>query len=495
MQYDGVNLPLSCIRTSHGHGIGSFLDLIPFLNLMQKLHFNLVQLLPLNDTDHDPSPYNAISNLAFHPIYISLDQSHIQSDELKIFEKLNSEKRVQFAEVLNLKISVLKRIYLSKSHKEKNELYDFLNRFPDLKTYAIYKKMKEIQNRRTISDWPKDYYDKDFQKDFFEEHASECLFFIFLQKLCHEQLEEVSTHAKKLNIELMCDLPILVSPDSVEVFEYPEFFKFRYVAGAPPDEFNKQGQYWGFPIYDWDHVTKSDYLLWKNRFAIMDLFFSHFRIDHILGFFRFFSIPKNSTPKYGEYIPFDEHKATLQGYRHLKSILMLTKMRPIGEDLGTKFKGVDEVLIELGITQTKIIRWERKKNKFIPLEHYPRSSIVSLSNHDISLFLAWWKNHPELHADFLNLFSLKESPSQELFQFKVLEHFHKIPCDYRVNLIQEYLMIEHKYHSLDLDQDRINIPGEINATNWTYFLPVTLENLSKDETWLHKILTLTNNNL
>jgi 4-alpha-glucanotransferase len=66
-------------------------------------------------------------------------------------------------------------------------------------------------------------------------------------------------------------------------------------AGAPPDDFAIKGQNWGFPTYHWDQMAKDGFAWWKKRFKQMTNYFDAFRIDHILGFFRIWSIPMHET--------------------------------------------------------------------------------------------------------------------------------------------------------------------------------------------------------
>jgi 4-alpha-glucanotransferase len=65
-------------------------------------------------------------------------------------------------------------------------------------------------------------------------------------------------------------------------------------AGAPPDDFAVKGQNWGFPTYNWQQMQQDGFQWWKKRFAQMSHYFDAFRIDHILGFFRIWSIPMDA---------------------------------------------------------------------------------------------------------------------------------------------------------------------------------------------------------
>jgi 4-alpha-glucanotransferase len=485
--YHGVVIPLFSIRTKNSLGIGTYLDLIPFIDLFKRLRFNCIQLLPIHDTGLDSSPYAALSGNSFHPIYISIDPKSILEDERKFFEEQEKHPNLDYQAILHAKLKILKRVYLQADDKTLEEIEAFLEVYPYLKSYAVFKWLKEEKieclSEKNLSSALID--------ELFSKHKKQLLFHIFLQKICHDQLLLVANHADRLQVKLICDMPILVSLDSVEVYEHPEFFDKTLVAGAPPDSFNKEGQYWGFPTYQWLKIIQSNFLIWKEKFQILEKFFSYYRIDHILGFFRFFSIEKGKTAAHGRYIPQDEKEALNQGKTLLAHLISMTKMKAIGEDLGTKFLGLDQVLQELKITQTKIIIWEKKGHHFIPFKNYPYNSIVSLSNHDIPLFLSWWKKHPHEQSGILELLKLPKPYCYDAsFQLAILKRMHQIDALFKVNLIQEFLAVSEKYFPLDPDSVRINIPGIVNKTNWTYRMPCTLEELSCDYDWMSKILSL-----
>jgi len=78
----------------------------------------------------------------------------------------------------------------------------------------------------------------------------------------------------------------------------------NWQAGAPPDDFTAVGQNWGFPTYNWKKMQEGDFAWWKQRFEQMSNYFDAFRIDHILGFFRIWSIPANAVQGImGRFVP------------------------------------------------------------------------------------------------------------------------------------------------------------------------------------------------
>ena len=75
-------------------------------------------------------------------------------------------------------------------------------------------------------------------------------------------------------------------------------------AGAPPDAFSVNGQNWGFPTYNWEVMEQDNYQWWQKRFRKMAEYFTAYRIDHILGFFRIWEIPSHSVHGLlGQFVP------------------------------------------------------------------------------------------------------------------------------------------------------------------------------------------------
>ena len=61
------------------------------------------------------------------------------------------------------------------------------------------------------------------------------------------------------------DLPIGVGRNSVDTWVYPNLFRMNTSTGAPPDYFDKNGQNWGFPTYNWEEMAKDNYAWWRAR--------------------------------------------------------------------------------------------------------------------------------------------------------------------------------------------------------------------------------------
>src|SRR5947209_12923761 len=68
----GVLAPLFALRRDEDLGVGDMRTLREFIQWIAEAGFKLVQLLPINETGPDNSPYNAISAMAIEPTTLDL---------------------------------------------------------------------------------------------------------------------------------------------------------------------------------------------------------------------------------------------------------------------------------------------------------------------------------------------------------------------------------------------------------------------------------------
>ena len=124
-----------------------------------------------------------------------------------------------------------------------------------------------------------------------KKHYDEIAFHFYIQYHLHKQLKEATDYAHEKKIVLKGDIPIGIFRYGADAWVNPELYNMNEQAGAPPDDFAVKGQNWGFPTYNWSRMKKDDFAWWRQRFNQMSHYFDAFRIDHILGFFRIWSIP------------------------------------------------------------------------------------------------------------------------------------------------------------------------------------------------------------
>ena len=103
-------------------------------------------------------------------------------------------------------------------------------------------------------------------------------------------MSESVIYARGNSIVLKGDIPIGISPNSVEAWTRPELFNLSQQAGAP-GMISQTRAKTGVPPYNWEVMAKDGYKWWKSRLKQMSHYFDAFRIDHIVGFFRIWEIP------------------------------------------------------------------------------------------------------------------------------------------------------------------------------------------------------------
>ena len=457
--HHGVVIPLFALRSQNSCGIGEFFDLIPMIDWCASLNLDVIQLLPINDTAEDPSPYNAASSCALEPSYLSLKAlPNIGNLDFTVFQPLTELQKVARNEVRRLKLTWL---------------YDYF-----LINFKVVSEQKPYIEFVKKQDWLCDYaeFKNDGRKDFH----------YFIQYLCFDQMAKVKEHASSKNIFLKGDIPILLSQYSADVVADPKLFDLSLDAGAPPDFFNSEGQHWGFPLMNWDAMRATGFQWWKRRLKIAEEFFHIYRIDHVVGLFRIWGIPKGDKPINGHFVPTDHTLWQPQGRQILEMMIDSTSMLPIAEDLGVVPQEVIQILQELGICGTKVIRWKRRWGgnlDYVPYEEYEPYNLTTITTHDAEPLLLWWKNQPEEAALYAKFKHWEYTPELNISgRIEILKDSHKTPTYFHVNPLQEYQTIFPEFSWGLPEDERINVPGTLLPANWTYrFKPYVEEIIASKE--------------
>lgn len=308
----GVSLPVFSLRSDKSFGVGEFNDLFDFIDWAKSVGMKMVQLLPVNETvaSHnwlDSYPYKSISVTALHPFYLNLEKMGALNDEaqMKFFAEkqagLNAKKYVDYPEVHQLKSKYFKLLFDQEKEtffKEKEYKVFFEANKDWLVPYAVFDYLRDKFKSADFRTWDDfSVYNKNKIEQMSRPQAEEwddIAIHYFIQFHLDKQLSEVAKYARENGIVLKGDIPIGISPNSVEAWTEPHLFNLQAQAGAPPDDFAIKGQNWGFPTYNWDKMAEEGYAWWKGRLKKMAEYFNAYRIDHILGFFRIWEIPKDA---------------------------------------------------------------------------------------------------------------------------------------------------------------------------------------------------------
>ena len=303
----GVAVPLFSLRTNDDFGIGEYSDLPELGNWCIANGLKIIQILPINDTTlhydwRDSYPYNAISAFALHPIYLNINKLGLKIEESSFNTKkykLNSNDFVDYPEVLKAKW-----VYFRRAFKQQ---WNLLKETDDFRQFT-----KENE------DWLPDYAQYCAERD-----GNGVEIHLFLQYHCDKQLREAVNILHDNGLLLKGDIPVGVNPKGVDVKTHPELFHLDVQVGAPPDDFAAEGQNWGFPSYNWEMMAKDGYAWWRRRLQVMARYFDAFRIDHILGFFRIWEIPKTAKSgllgHFSPALPLTVEEIEKQGFHFIES--------------------------------------------------------------------------------------------------------------------------------------------------------------------------------
>jgi 4-alpha-glucanotransferase len=303
LKHAGTAIPVFSLRSENSWGIGDFEDLKLMATWAEKTGQRVLQILPVNDTTMyhnwiDSYPYGGISVMALHPLYANIQAMcpANKASGLKRFEKerlrLNALPHLDYNRVDALKWQALKYLYKETGEEVmKSEAFTSFVQENNhwLQPYALFCVLRDKFETADFSQWGKyAHYNPAFISDFENEKLN---LYVFIQYHLDKQLTEAKDALTEKGIILKGDIPIGITPQSVEAWSLPHLFHMESQAGAPPDEFSVHGQNWGFPTYNWEVMEKDGYAWWKNRFSYMARYFHAYRIDHILGFFRIWTIP------------------------------------------------------------------------------------------------------------------------------------------------------------------------------------------------------------
>lgn len=305
----GVAIPVFSLRSKNSFGIGEFADLKLLADWARHTGLKLIQILPVNDTTathtrKDSYPYSAISAFALHPGYINLEMvagkkyASLIKPLKKKQKQLNDLPFVDYEAVMRFKNSVLAELFaVQKDHFLQDD--GFIEFYKEnrhwLDPYAAFCYLRDRNGTADFSQWKLySVYDKAALEKYVSpkaRHFDKIALQYFIQYHLHLQLKEAVQYAHKQGVILKGDIPIGIYRHGCDAWMQPELYHMELQAGAPPDDFAIKGQNWGFPTYNWEKMAEDNFQWWKQRFRQMSNYFDSFRIDHILGFFRIWSIP------------------------------------------------------------------------------------------------------------------------------------------------------------------------------------------------------------
>ena len=444
----GLLAPLFALRTENDLGIGDTDSLKELVDWAAAHGFGLVQVLPINESGGDNSPYNILSSLALDPTTVATNPKALKDLAAGDFKKICGQHdvaalrtgQVNYRGVRRLKRDLLEaawKRFKSKEIKEKTRrARDFAAWTKEnaawLDSYTLFRALVRWHDENENMDgWPKQHRTLPAAKKWLAGASPADKrrmrdwqgFYGYVQWVAYVQWSALKSYGDERGVALVGDVPVGVSVFSADVFAQPEIFDLSRSAGAPPekvfaaDHFTaKWGQNWGFPLYHWEEMAKDNYAWWRQRLRTTMEIFHFLRVDHALGFFRIYSFPWRPE-RNDEFLPLSEEEAKArtggelprfvpcddttmegketnraQGDRLFRMIVEETgPHRLIAEDLGEMSPYVRPVLQAQEIPGFKIPMWERTHDNWLtPGSDYERLSLATYATHDHPTLRAYW---------------------------------------------------------------------------------------------------------
>ena len=461
-------MPITSLPSPYGIGtLGkSAYDFIDFLSQAGQKWW---QILPLGPTSYGDSPYQALSSFAGNPYLIDLDllieDGLLTKDEVESYYWGNDKNKVDYGAIYSSRYSVLYSAYIKGKEKYKKKIEEFKEENSSwLDDYVLFMALKRHYGMKSVIEWPEETRkrDKATLARYINELEDDISFFNFLQFIFFKQWNALRSYAKEKSIGIIGDIPIYVALDSAEVWANPEEFQLdenfipTEVSGVPPDYFNKDGQLWGNPLYNWDKMKEDGFTWWKKRIKGASKLYDIIRFDHFRGLESYYCV------KYGEKTARDGRWVKGPGRDFTDTLNQsFPTLSFTAEDLGYLTPEVIALLKASTWPGMKILQFAfdtREKGTYDPKD-YSENSVCYTGTHDNSTLMGWIKDADKIYVDNARN-RLNITDDNEL-------------CEAIIKMGMEsksFLMIVPLQDWLHLDnRGRINTPGTC-CGNWIWRL-------------------------
>jgi 4-alpha-glucanotransferase len=378
---------LYAARSTESWGIGDLADLGRLARWASTLGARMLLINPLSAPTPvaplQPSPYYPSSRRFRNPLYLRVEQvpgagtSRLDLEHLAAAGRaLNEVRRIDRDAVWKLKAEALERLWASFGGDEGFARYRY-QQGRALREFAIFCVLAE-QHGPGWQRWPAEFRNpaSPAVASFATRHADRIAFHEWLQWIFDEQLARAAPA-----LRLMQDLPIGVDPGGADAWAWQDVLTTDASIGAPPDRYNLNGQDWGLPPFVPHRLAARDYEPFIQTIRAALRHAGGLRIDHVMGLFRLFWVPRGLTPHEGAYVryPADDLLAIVALESHRAGAII------VGEDLGTVEAGVRERLAEHAILSYRVVWFEPE-----PPTRYPQLALAAVTTHDLPTIAGLW---------------------------------------------------------------------------------------------------------
>ncbi len=480
----GIFAHISSLPSRQGIGnVGA--SAISFLDYLKEAKVRYWQICPLGATSLGDSPYQSFSAFAGNPYFIDFCELEtlgvLSEEELAPLRKL-SQSICEYGYLYQHIPPLLKLAYERYSTdaqlaKKLNEAMHFSfeefckNNKTWLDDYALFMELKEKFNGVAWQNWDKNFKNYKLAK---KQDLSELKLerVKFVQWLFFSQYAKTKEYAKTLGIEIIGDIPIFLSADSVELWSMPELFDLdekgdlRVVSGVGPDYFSPEGQLWGNPLYDWNKSYKKCLKFWENRLGKMLELFDIIRIDHFRAFADYWAIDaKSDSALDGKW----QEGVGIKFFKDLKKIFPDAKL--IAEDLGLLSQEAIKLRDDIDIASMAVLQFafgDDTTNAYLPYNQH-KNMICYCGTHDNDSCASWYETSDEKTKDFFrrSMRTDAHAPHWDMMYAAL-----SAPAGIAIIMLQDLFGLG--------ENSRINIPGKAWG-NWQWRIEKELLEKSKND--------------
>ncbi len=401
----GILMHISALPS--GFGIG---DLGPeayrFADFLKAAKQTVWQLLPIGPTgaSQSYSPYSSFSSYAGNTLLISPEilatSGLISPKELEEW-RLPDEKAVNFKKAKKVRDYLLDlafdNFFGEAGQARQTEFELFCTDSDWLEDFALYVVIKAKHNGMPWYQWPERFRLRTHEG--LEEAASTWADQLkkvkWRQFIFFKQWDALRSYCSSLGISFFGDLPFYSAYDSCDVWASQESFllgsngHLLAQAGVPPDYFNAEGQLWGMPVYNWEHLKASGFMLWIRRISGSLKLFDKIRLDHFRAFYDYWEVPSGeTTARIGSW-------KTAPGAALFDKLKGLYSDLPfIAEDLGDVNENVFSLRDKFGLPGMKVIQFafggDTAKSPHAP-HNYSSNFVVYTGTHDNNTSRGWYR--------------------------------------------------------------------------------------------------------
>jgi len=370
------------------HGIGDLGGAPAFVDRLAEARQRWWQMLPVGPAGYGDSPYSALSAFAGNPLFVDVTPFAGEVPGLPEREQVDYAAATAHKEgILRRALAGHERAVAAYAEREASWLDD----------YALFDALKRAHGGRAWVEWDEDVRDRRPAALARARRAlaGDIAFAKAAQWAFDAQWSALREHCRARNVGLVGDMPIFVALDSADVWQHREAFDLdatgrpRHVAGVPPDYFSATGQRWGNPLYRWRALAKTGYRWWVDRFRAALARFDVVRLDHFIGFVRYWRIPAHE--------PTAMNGTWMRGPgRALFDAVAKATSWPlplVAEDLGAVTRRVTKLRRELGVPGIRLVQFafgtDPQAPSFLPHNH-ERNAVVYTGTHDNDTSVGWF---------------------------------------------------------------------------------------------------------